>query len=62
MHQKTYGSIETLSQLLNLHQFNIIFTFFNNGEAKLIRRQSPDCKYYHLPHHIDTNIFNYIIR
>jgi len=57
MHQKTYGSIEILSQLLNQYKFNIIFTFFNNGEAKLIRRLCPDCKYFHLPHHIDTNIF-----
>ena len=57
MHQKTYGSIEMLSQLLNQYKFKIIFTFFNNGEAKLIRKLTPDCTYFHLPHHIDTNIF-----
>ncbi len=57
MHQKTYGSVEKLCEVLNSYNFNIIFTFFNNGEAKLIRKLTPQCTYYHLPHHIDTNIF-----
>lgn len=57
MHQKTYGSIEKLCNLLNYHNFNIIFTFYNNTEAKLIRKLTPNCKYLHLPHHIDTSIF-----
>lgn len=57
MHQKTYGSIEQLSEILNNHKFNIIFTFYNNAEARLIRKLTPECKYHHLPHHIDTNIF-----
>ena len=57
MHQKTYGSIEELCNLLNMYEFNIIFTFYENSEAKLIRRLTPNCKYFHLPHHIDTNIF-----
>lgn len=57
MHQKTYGSIEVLSNLLNSNNFNIIFTFYENAEARLIRKLTPQCKYFHLPHHIDTNIF-----
>lgn len=57
MHQKTYGSIEQLCSLLNQYNFNIIFTFYDNAEARLIRKLTPQCKYYHLPHHIDTNIF-----
>jgi len=57
MHQKTYGSIEELCKILNNYNFNIIFTFFNNSEAKLIKKLTPLCTYHHLPHHIDTNIF-----
>ena len=57
MHQKTYGSIEQLCTILNQYNFNIIFTFYDNAEARLIRRLTPQCKYYHLPHHIDINIF-----
>lgn len=57
MHQKTYGNIEQLCNLLNQHNFNIIFTFNDNAEARLIRKLTPKCKYFHLPHHIDTNIF-----
>lgn len=57
MHQKTYGSIEQLCNLLNQYNFNIIFTFYDNTEARLIRKLTPKCKYFHLPHHIDTNIF-----
>ena len=57
MHQKTYGSIEQLCNILNFYNFNIIFTFYDNAEAKLIRKLTPQCKYFHLPHHIDTNIF-----
>lgn len=57
MHQKTYGSIEQLCNVLNIYNFNIIFTFYDNTEARLIRKLTPQCKYFHLPHHIDTNIF-----
>lgn len=57
MHPKTYGSIDTLCSVLNEFKFNIIFTFFNNSEAKLIRRLTNQCKHYHLPHHINTDIF-----
>lgn len=57
MHQKTYGNIEQLCNLLNQYNFNIIFTFNDNAEARLIRKLTPQCKYFHLPHHIDTNIF-----
>lgn len=57
MHQKTYGSIEKLCEILNKNKFNIIFTFYNNTEAKIIRKLTPNCKYHHLHHHIDTNIF-----
>lgn len=57
MHPKTYGSIDELSKLLNDHNFNIIFTFWENTEARAIRTRTPNCKHFHLPHHIDTNIF-----
>lgn len=57
MHQKTYGSIQNLCGILNNYKFNIIFTFYNNAEARLIRKLTPQCKYFHLPHHIDTDIF-----
>ena len=57
MHQKTYGSIEKLCDILNNNNFNIIFTFYDNTEAKLIRKLTPKCRYFHLPHHIDTSIF-----
>lgn len=57
MHPKTYGSIDELSKLLNDHYFNIIFTFWENTEARAIRTRTPNCKHFHLPHHIDTNIF-----
>ena len=57
MHQKTYGSIEQLCNILNNYNFNIIFTFYDNTEARLIRKLTPKCKYFYLPHHIDTDIF-----
>jgi len=57
MHIKTYGSIENLSDILNKYNFNIIFTFINNAEARLIKKLTPQCIYHHIPHHIDTNIF-----
>lgn len=57
MHPKTYGSIDELSKLLNEHNFNIIFTFWENTEARAIRTRTPNCNHFHLPHHIDTNIF-----
>jgi hypothetical protein len=57
MHEKTYGSLESLSKFLNDNHFNIIFTFFNNAEAKKIKSLTPNCKHLHLPHHIHTSIF-----
>lgn len=57
MHQKTYNSIEHLCKILNNNHINIIFTFYNNAEATKIRKLTPNCLHYHLPHHIDTNIF-----
>ncbi len=57
MHPKTYGSIDELSNLLNTNNINIIFTFWENTEARAIRTRTPNCKHYHLPHHIDTDIF-----
>lgn len=58
MHKKTYGNIKSLCELLNNNNINIIFTFYNNSEAHLIRKLTPNCKHYHLPLHIDKNIFN----
>ena len=60
MHQKTYGSIKALCNILKENNVNIIFTFFHNNEASIIRSQVPNIYYYHLPHHIDTSIFRYI--
>lgn len=57
MHEKTYGSVKNLCELLDKHNFHIIFTFWSNAESKLIRKLTPSCKHHHLPHHIDTNIF-----
>lgn len=57
MHKKTYGSLEKLCDLLNSNNINIIFTFFNNAEARYIRKLTPNCKHLYIPHHIDTNIF-----
>lgn len=57
MHEKTYGSLDSLCKFLNEHKINIIFTFFNNAEAKKIRLLTPNCKHLHLPHHIHTEIF-----
>lgn len=57
MHKKTYGNINNLCELLNKNNIHIIFTFYNNNEAKYIRKLTPNCKHYHLPLHIDANIF-----
>lgn len=57
MHSKTYGSLDILGEFLRTNKFKIIFTFFNCYEAKLIRRKTQGCTYYHLPHHIDTQKF-----
>lgn len=59
MHPKTYGNIAELCNFLNNNSINIIFTFYNNTEAKIIRNLTPNCKHYHLPLHIDHNIFNH---
>jgi len=58
MHKKTYGNIDTLCEILNKNNFNIIFTFYTNIEASIIRKKTPNCKYFHLHHYIDTNIFS----
>lgn len=58
MHQKTYGNLEELCKLLNDNNINIIFTFYNNTEAKKIRNLTPNCKHLYLPLHIDNSIFN----
>ena len=57
MHPKTYGNIFELCLFLNMNRINIIFTFFNNKEADLIKSLTNKCKHYHLLHHIDTSIF-----
>jgi hypothetical protein len=57
MHVKTYKTIETLCEILSQYSINIIFTFYNNKEAIYIRSKTPNCKHYHLPIHVDTNIF-----
>lgn len=59
MHPKTYGSLQNLCEFLEMNRINIIFTFYQNTEANVIRKLTPNCKYYHLPLHIDDNIFNY---
>jgi hypothetical protein len=58
MHSKTYGSLDDLTQILNDNKINIIFTFYKSFEANIIRKKTPNCKYHHLPHYIDTEIFN----
>ena len=58
IHTKTYGNLDDLSEILNKNKINIIFTFFKCYEANIIRKKTPECKYFHLPHFIDTNIFN----
>lgn len=56
-HPKTYGSLDNLTNFINKYQLDIIFTFYDNSESRHIRKRCPNLKYYHLPHHIDTNIF-----
>lgn len=57
MHNKTYRNISILCDYLNSNNINIIFTFYNNYEAKLIRNLTPNCHHYHLPLHIDHQTF-----
>lgn len=57
MHEKTYTSLEKLCEFLKINCINIIFTFYNNAEGRKIRKLVPNVRYYHLPLHIDTNIF-----
>lgn len=57
MHQKTYTNINTFCNILNINYINIIFTFFNNHEANTIKRLTPNVKHFHIPMHIDINIF-----
>lgn len=56
-HPKTYGSLDNLTKFINSYQFNLIFTFYENSESRFIRKLCPGVKHFHLPHHIDTNIF-----
>lgn len=58
MHEKTYGSLDNLCNYLKEHRINIIFTFYNNAESRKIRKNVPNVNHYHLPLHIDTNIFH----
>jgi len=58
MHEKTYGSLETLCNYLRDNHINIIFTFFNNAEGRKIQKNVHNVGHYHLPLHIDTNIFH----
>lgn len=60
MHPKTYKNIINLCTFLNTNHINIIFTFFNNAEAKLIKKYTPNVKHLHIPHHIDTSIFKFL--
>lgn len=57
MHPKTYGDLHKLCELLDKHKINIIFTFYNNTEGRVMRKNTPNVKHYFLPHHINTNIF-----
>jgi len=59
MHKKTYGNINMLCQFINELGLNIIFTFYSNTEARLIRKLTPGVKHLHLMHHIDTSIFKH---
>jgi hypothetical protein len=59
IHQKTYNDLHVLGEYLNTNNINIIYTFYNCYEAKIINRYTPNCKKYWLPHHINTGIFNY---
>lgn len=57
MHEKTYTSLSNLCDFLKTNNINIIFTFYNNAEGRKIRKLVPNVKHFHLPLHIDTNIF-----
>lgn len=58
IHNKTYGSLNDLANILNTYNINVILTFNNCYESKILKNKTTNCKYYHLPHFIDTNIFN----
>lgn len=60
MHRKTYGNINMLCQFLVNNNINIIFTFYQNTEATLIRNKTKTVKHFYIPHHIDTSIFNHL--
>jgi len=57
-HPKTYGSLDNLTNFINLNKLNLIFTFYENSESRHIRNKCSNLNFFHLPHHIDTNIFN----
>lgn len=60
-HPKTYGSLENLTNWINKEKLDLIFTFFENSESRHIRRVCTiggKSRFFHLPHHIDTLIFN----
>ena len=60
MHPKTYGNIDNMCSFLNSNNINIIFTFFQNKEAAIIRNKTPRVKHFHLPLHIDITKFNFM--
>lgn len=60
MHRKTYRNIDPLCKFLNENNINIIFTFYNNNEAYMIRKKTPNVKHLYLPHYIDTSLFKYM--
>lgn len=57
MHKKSYGNVDILCEYLNQNKINIIFTFYNNYEARYIRNKTPYLKHLYFPLHIDTSIF-----
>jgi len=57
-HPKTYRSLDTLTNFINKEKIDLIFTFYENGESRFIRKACINSKFYHLPHHIDTKIFH----
>lgn len=56
-HPKTYGSLTNLTDFINKRKLDLIFTFYENSESRHIRNHCPAQQFFHLPHHIDTNIF-----
>jgi len=57
-HPKTYGSLDILTKFINEEKLDLIFTFYENSESRYIKKACADRRFFHLPHHIDTKIFN----